>query len=357
MGLDQSVPNRGQSTFPNKEEIGTGNGSTTKYYFDVGNVIEYSETLYYGASEILATNTLTRTTHYSVDYDKGIITLTSAGVTLLSTNKLYGEYSFITRDNPTNTMITEALERAESELERDVRTVFFDGTAATPDFDVQTNEIHEGQGYYLREYSLDEFPVYDATTTLNGAVSADDSTITVVSTNGFASSGTIAINTNKINYTGKTSTTFTGCSNVLAHSDGETVTSFVFEASYDAEGNEPSWTVLEYLVDYDIDFEAGVVKITTSAALSDAILDDYFPPRTVWNRFRASYQSGYDSVPLDIVRCVHYMAGKELFGAQMLNSITRGTDGFNVEGFSTIQGWIDETIRDYKILKIKCTQP
>ena len=72
--------------------------------------------------------------------------------------------------------------------------------------------------------------VYDNSTvsnTLDGAVGAADSTITVDSTDGFETAGTITIGEEEIPYTGKTSTDFTGCSRgggATTHSDGAKVT-------------------------------------------------------------------------------------------------------------------------------------
>jgi len=197
------VPNRKQSTFPNKEEVGTGDNSETQFTFDVGNVIENSETLYYGASESAATSTLTRTTHYSIDYDTGIITLTASGVTALGTNKIYAIYSFCKYDMA-DTYLTEVLENAEREMDKWTGTVFYDGTAATPDFAEVTDEVHIGQGTYQDIYSSDHYPINSSTTTLDGAVSAGDTTITVVSTNGFPSSGYFGVEEDKVTYTGKT---------------------------------------------------------------------------------------------------------------------------------------------------------
>lgn len=51
----------------------------------------------------------------------------------------------------------------------------------------------------------------NAATTLSSSVSSSDTTLTVVSTADFASSGVISIEGEVIFYTGKTSTTFTGC--------------------------------------------------------------------------------------------------------------------------------------------------
>ena len=69
------------------------------------------------------------------------------------------------------------------------------------------------------------------TNELNGALSGGESTVTVLDTTGFDSSGTAYLNAggtsgntdDAFTYTGKTSTTFTGCSGVQAQSDDATV--------------------------------------------------------------------------------------------------------------------------------------
>jgi hypothetical protein len=70
-----------------------------------------------------------------------------------------------------------------------------------------------------------------ASTTLDGALSDSDTTITVVSTTGFAASGAIGIDGEYITYAGKTSTTFTGCvrgvgSTARAYTTGTTVNQY-----------------------------------------------------------------------------------------------------------------------------------
>jgi hypothetical protein len=70
-----------------------------------------------------------------------------------------------------------------------------------------------------------------ASTTLNGALSSSATTITVVSTTGFAASGAIGIDGEYITYSGKTGTTFTGCtrgvgSTAASYATGTTVNQF-----------------------------------------------------------------------------------------------------------------------------------
>ena len=73
---------------------------------------------------------------------------------------------------------------------------------------------------------------YDNTgtsTTLNGDINSSVTTVTVASTTGFESSGTITIGEENITYTGKTATTFTGCTrgadstSAASHTNGDAV--------------------------------------------------------------------------------------------------------------------------------------
>lgn len=69
-------------------------------------------------------------------------------------------------------------------------------------------------------------------TTLAGALNSTDTTINVGSTSGFSDSGTILVGTEQITYTGKTTTTFTGCTRganstvAASHADGASVTQY-----------------------------------------------------------------------------------------------------------------------------------
>ena len=70
-----------------------------------------------------------------------------------------------------------------------------------------------------------------ATTPLNGALNASATTITVLSTAGFAASGAIGIEAEYITYSGVTATTFTGCvrgvgSTATTHADGTAVVQY-----------------------------------------------------------------------------------------------------------------------------------
>jgi hypothetical protein len=90
------------------------------------------------------------------------------------------------------------------------------------------------QAYDLLNVTFDErggvrqrpgYAAFGPVTLINGAVSSGASTLTVDSTDSFASAGTLVIGSLTVAYTGKTSTTFTGCTGVTANiADNATVT-------------------------------------------------------------------------------------------------------------------------------------
>lgn len=94
-------------------------------------------------------------------------------------------------------------------------------------------QITLGNPEYWVVGGLNAIYAYDNTgssTTLNGDINSSVTTITVASTVGFEDVGTITIDEENITYTGKTSTTFTGCTRgadstvAASHSNGDTVT-------------------------------------------------------------------------------------------------------------------------------------
>ncbi len=80
--------------------------------------------------------------------------------------------------------------------------------------DVPTMAFRVQHGLHSDQFGTDVFKVNSTAgnqTQLATALDCDDTTVTVDSTTGFASSGSIWIGTERIDYTGTTATTFTGC--------------------------------------------------------------------------------------------------------------------------------------------------
>lgn len=334
-----------------EETIGTGDGSTTIFYLDHGYVLASSYTISYGAS-VTSTTNLTETTHYTLDKDTGKLTLTSAGVTAVSTNNVYGAYSYC-NVGLTDTQLQDAINRSVSEIEEDLGCRFVDGTDTTPGWLERSKEKHTGQGKYWRRYSLDKYPVAEIYTTLDGDHTSSITTITVSSTDGFPSSGTIGIATEKITYTGKTSTTFTGCTRGVddttgtAQTDGDIVTSWVVEISTTAPGSAITWQMLQTDVDYDMDFKSGTVQLHTTDLLLDS-LSLMSPPSKIGNRFRCTYLSGHDTIPNNLKRLVLMVAAKDLLHMAVRKAHSAGLNGFNPNMINVDESWMESTKDRYR---------
>lgn len=351
LNIEGTIPGRRPAGASNaKENVGTGNGSNTLFYLDYGHVIASSYTLYYGASESAAV-ALTEATHYTLNKDTGVITLTGAGVTLVSTNNIYAAYSYCLIEL-TDTFLQEVLDRAESEVKKRTNNNWADGTSATPAYIQVTGEKHSGKGKFDRDYYADNFPIPDVSASVSGtAVTTSDTTIYVDSTSGFPSSGTITIESDKITYAGKTTTTFTGCAGVDAdHAVDKTVRPWAVEISTTDSGTSPTWTVLEEDVDYDIDFMTGKVHLYKT----DYDLTYYalrYPPVMIPNRFKITYVWGHDTIPDDVKRLVLMIAVKDMIHGKARRSAIEGMSQNAIQDIPIDDDWIEKTITKYTNVK------
>jgi len=78
------------------------------------------------------------------------------------------------------------------------------------------------------------------TTTLNGAINSSATTITVANTASFPASGYFVIESEVIQYTGKTGTTFTGCTRATANATAHVSGTAVKEIAYVSPDNPPN---------------------------------------------------------------------------------------------------------------------
>jgi len=67
-----------------------------------------------------------------------------------------------------------------------------------------------------------------ASTTLDGGITSATTTVAVDSTSGFPHAGSFKVGSEEVPYTGRTATTFTGCTVVGSHSDGANVYSVAY---------------------------------------------------------------------------------------------------------------------------------
>lgn len=350
MGIECQIPDLATvGEDRTKETIGTGDNSETIFYLDHAYVLAESYSIFYGSAESSATE-LTETTHYTLNKDIGKLTLTSAGVTLVGTNNIYGSYSYCCI-GLTDTQLADALNRAKAEIDKLTNNHFVDSTVATPDWNQSLDEKQSGKGAYDRNYfTLQNYPIPDVSTTTNGAILEDDTTITVVSTSGFPSSGYILIENDKISYTGKTDTTFTGCSSVSAHDDAKTVRSYVVEISSTDSGGTITWDVLSEDTEFDIDRKTGRVHIYGDGSYWGSTVVDIqsSPLKGVANRFRVSYISGESSIPNDIVKATLMLAAKDIMSLAVRSAHSRGLNDFDPGLINVDQDEFNRLIEAYR---------
>jgi hypothetical protein len=338
--IEQSVPSLKAGASRDAEAVGTIETGTTVYYLDFAYVISGSYTLYSDGV------TLVEDTDYEIDLDKGKITLKAGKDAEFNGEALTAEYSYCIIDI-TNTQIQSAIDKAEKWVDTKTNNHWTDGTQATPNYIQVTNEKHTGRGIWNRRYYTEQFPLPDVSTTLDGDVSANDETITVVSTNGFPSAGYIGIGGNKILYTGKTTTTFTGCTGVTAHSDGDDVSPHIIEISTTRSGNEPTFQAQTANKDYDLELDTGRAFLYRN---DTSQLDTYYwtPPRFVPNRFRFTYIWGNSTIPDDIKELTLLVAGQQLINAQGRRILLDGRTINRLDTMNIDQARIDEIVRFHK---------
>lgn len=336
-----------------KEEVGTGDNSKDVFYLRYGLVLSDSYTLYHGTDPEDESNELTESTDYTLDKDSGRIKLTSTGVSNVGTDNIYATYSHLNiGDNIriTDSELQNALDHAFGKVKKDTSTVFVDGTQATPGYEVVTEEKDTGRGEKVTSYFLRNYPLPDVSTKLDGDVSKGATSISVDSTDGFPSSGTISIGTDKISYSSKSGTSFDGVSGVDSdHSDNDTVVPFVVETSDEGEGGEPTWNVLEYGVDYDLDNASGRLYLYNPYYTESGLWNDQ-PAYHVPNRVRTTYIHGRDSIPDDIKLAELMIAALEIENRRLRGYIVQGKE-YSTTTENIDKSWINDTLQGYKSIK------
>lgn len=327
MSLVGTIPNN--ETGANYETVGTGDDSTAVFWLDKTGIIADTYNIYYGAA-ITSVTELTEDTHYTIDLETSKLTLTAAGIALVSTNNIYADY-YYNMEGFTDQQVTDAITRAKKKIDNYTNNHFCDGTDTTPNWEQHTDEYHDGRGCFERDYFLKHYPIADLSTTVNGAITADDATITVTSTQGFPESGYILIEDDKIAYTGKTTTTFTGCTSVSAHADGTTVKGYVIESSTTESGGEIDWDILEEGTEFELDRSTGRLHIYPEGTFDYGryYSDLNSPPDQVPHRVRVNYCSGTATIPDDVKQATLMLASKDLMAAVVRKGHASGMNDYN----------------------------
>lgn len=348
LGIFKSVPSWDVAGTPTNETVGTGDDSNATFYLDHQNIVASSYTLYYGATAA-ATNTLTETTHYTLAKDTGKITLTAAGITLLSTSTIYAAYKYF--DNGmTDSYLTTVLERAEVKVDNKTNSTFTNTSGDNPSYPVET-EIQTSEGTFQDRFIVSNKPLIDISTTLDGDITATDTTISLAAGTGvnFPTSGTIIIGSEVVTYTGVSTDDLTTCtrgalsSTAATHTSGDAVHTTVFFRSDTTEGSAVEWEVQAW----DTDMFA---KDTGLIYKFKDVSPDPLTRQSVANRIKIIYLHGYDEIPVDITRLTLLLAKRMLMQDNVGKAIIAGRDEFSPELFNVDKDEIDDIIGSYVIL-------
>ena len=346
IGIIKNIPswNIGDNIISN-EAVGTGDNSQTQFFLDQINIVASSYTLYANAVA------MTEITDYTLDKDTGEITLTSGGVTLLSTNALTAKYKYFDI-GMSDSYLNSVLLRAEKRVDKKINSTFTDGTVTNPTYPLET-EIQASEGLSMDRIITNKKPLKDIETTLNGAHTDSITTISLASGTGanYPTSGTIIVDSEAITYTGITTDDLTGATRgaegttAAAHVDGDAVHSTIFFRSDTAEGTAVSWTVQPW----------NTLMYATAEGLIYKFKDADPTPLTrrgVANRVKIIYYYGSDTIPEDITRLSLLFAKKMLINDNLGKSLIAGRDEFQPETLTVDGEEIQDIINSHIVLPI-----
>jgi len=335
LNIKSDIPSWDIGASPSKEEIGTGDGVVLVFYLDHKNILASSYILYYGATEAAATTTLTETTHYTLNKDTGKITLTTTGRTLLSTNKIFGEYSYINVD-VTDSYLATVIERAEKLVDGETNTTFTNGTAANPAYP-SAIDTQKSKGSFNRNYFADRRPILILSTALASDLTAIATSLTVTTGDGtkFPTTGVLLIGSEMTTYTGITTNTFTGLtrgaygSTAAAHLSGVDVRNIAMQVSATGPGSAVEWNTLQWDSEFYADEDEGQFHVYDSTILAEVYADNVVSPyQDIPNRVRLFHAYGWNSIPVDITRLTLIFAKQMLTQDTVTSSLFKGRNEF-----------------------------
>lgn len=348
LGIVKDVPSWDVAASPTNEAVGTGDNSNTQFFLDQLNIVADSYTIYANAVA------MTETTHYTLDKDRGEITLTSAGVTMLGTDDLTAKYKYFD-SGMSDSYLTSVLERAESETDKQINSVFTDGTATNPAYPLET-EIQSSEGLFMDRIITTKKPLKDVETTLDGDHTAAITTISLASGTGdnYPTSGTIIIGSEAIAYTGVSTDDLTGCTRgslgttAATHDDGDAVHSTVLFRSDTSEGTAVSWTIQPWDTSMNATSEGLIYKFEDASP-------DPLTRRGVANRIKILYYYGYDTIPEDVIRLSLLLAKRMLVQDNVGKAIIAGRNEFRPEMLNADESEIQKIVSSYVVLPMSNT--
>lgn len=295
---------------------------------------------------------LTVTTDYSVDVDKGIITLTSAGATAIGTNNVYADYDSISPGlNKTETSISSLIDKQTALIDKITHRTW-------QPLSLISNELHTGKGDYNLVYRVKSLPLKFVRTTLDADMTTTDLTITLGDTTGLEPGDILSIGLEAVTIVSvddSTTLTITRASKdttAIIHVTGESVINMIIEISNSPRGEIPTYTFKTYEDKYSVNGETWSINLLNGNHkyyYQDFVNTDS-PRMHDSDRLRITYKSGSLTVDPEICDLCVMLTGKKLFNSQVLNALSRATNGFETSGLDNVDDEIDRIIKRKRVL-------
>lgn len=352
MHLLGSVPNNTNRT---RENIGTGDNSTTIFFISNTGIISSTYILTCGTSEASLT-TLVETTDYTIDLDTSRITLTAAGVTKVGTKNIYAEYKynvlqFLDSD------INNALASAELRIKQSTNMTFANYTDTDPGYRQVNDEIYTFRSNY-KDVALSMFwyPLVELNTTVATSYTTGGTSLVLTDASGFPNAATIYIGGNKVTYTAKSTNTLTVPSTTPSISAGAEVRSEVLELSKQAEAEDPAYYVLTPDIDYKIDYLEGTIKMLNNVFWSEY---NYSDLRYIYSYgLKATYmhawheKSSSPNIPVEIEELTYMISAKRLGQRMLASAHAKGFNGIDPNQLNVSENDINDILENYRTFNV-----
>ena len=354
VGIKMNVPSWETGKTPENESVGQGDDSKTIFYLNQKNILDGTYTIFYGSDKTTTTE-LTDVTDYVLSLDDGKITLTAGGVTTVGANSIFAKYSY-TKNAMSDSYLTEVLNRSEVKVDQRTNATFTDGTVNNPSYPLET-EIQPSPGYFRNQIIVEEKPLIDIVSTVDGAL--DDSQVTIDLAAGtganFPSTGSIIIDTEVVTYTGITTDQLTGVTRgvmgttAATHLDAADVHSTILFLSNTQQGVERVYTVQPWGTGMHAT-ENGLFYSYNQSVFQEAQYSDRLSEQDVADRVKLVYYYGYDTIPYDITRLTLIFAKEMLLKDSIGSSLIEGRDEFRPVMTDTDRGESESIINSYIVI-------
>lgn len=328
--IPEFIPN--QSPIPELIDDSGTLADGSEIYLDHNRVIADSLILAYGPDANTLTN-LILTTDYVFDNDSGKITLTSAGILKIGADNVYArQYKYIEIDGRISykeSFFTDIITATDNLIDNYCQQSFNSPTQVV-------REQHYGQGRYSHLYRPHQLLPFILTPTLNIAVDDVDTTFTISDTSNLASGNYLSIGKEIVSIDSvDDSTTLTVTRGVLgtsgaSHSAGITLINIVVEVSDNVSGTTPTFSVQEYLVDWDIIRDTGSFVLQFIDVVSDSSIISKYPRKSIPNRVHLTYSFGRSNVPNAVSQACKVSVSQQLMSLRIGKSISEGSTEFTL---------------------------